>query len=114
MTLPIELLLAISLASQQVTENLLGPWVKKEYMRVAAIGITVGLTFAAWTIGMDGLEGLPAGKVAVLGVVAGLGSNVTHALLNRFAPSNKNNAVIGLLSKLKVEPPAPPSAGGGG
>ena len=107
MNLPIETLAVLSLVGQQVTENLLGLYVKKEWMKLAAIGVTIGLAFVGWQLDVDGLKGLDASKVAILGLLAGLGSNVTHALFSRFIPSSKGAPIAGLLGRLR--PPAPPT-----
>ena len=107
MNLSLETLGVLSLVGQQVTENLLGLHLKKEWMKLAAIGVTIGLAFVGWQLDVDGLKGLDAGKVAILGLLAGLGSNVTHALFSHFIPSSKGAPIAGLLEKMR--PPAPPA-----
>jgi hypothetical protein len=109
MNLPLEVLAALFLAGQQITENLLGPSVKGHWMRVAAIGITVGLTYLAWALEVEGLKGLPGEKVAMLGVLAGLGSNVFHAVLKKVAPSNTAAPLVTLLDFLRPPSPPPPA-----
>ena len=107
MNLPLEVLAALSLAGQQVTENLLGPYLKGHWARIGALGVTIGLAFAARELDIDGLKDLSSVRVLVLGLFAGLGANVTHALLNRFAPSNKGAPLATLLEHLR--PPTTPT-----
>jgi len=110
MNLPLELLAALSLAGQQVTENLLGGWFPKgAQMRLASIAVTIGLTFAAKELGLEGLAGSTPGQVAILGVFAGLGANVTHALFSRYAPVTKDSPLTDIVKKL-AQPNAPPPA----
>ena len=112
MNLPIELLLAISLAGQQISENLLSTLLTGPLMKLAAIGVSVGLTFGAWTMGIEGLARFSVEQVAVLGVFAGLGSNVMHAILARIAPSNTATPFVGVLANLrKNRTPRPPAPG---
>ena len=112
MTLPIELLLALSLIGQQVAENLFSPFVSGQWMRIVALAVCVGLTFGAQTLGLKGLEGFSPLQVAVLGIAAGLGSNVIHGLLARFAPGSNVAPLAGILTKLAnhTPPPAVPPA----
>ena len=102
MQLPIEILLALSMIGQQVTENLLGPIISGHLMRLAANLVTTGLAFAGWQLGLEGQNGLPPENVAILGALAGLQSNVVHALLARFAPANTSSPLIGLLSNIRL------------
>ena len=107
------ILLALSVVGQQVAENLFGTFVRGPAMRLVAIGSTVGLAIGAWHLGLEALAPYTLGKVVVLGVAAGLGSNVVHALLGRFAPG-ANDATLGTLVKNAMAPlpptiPKPPS-----
>ena len=102
MNLPTELLAALALAGQQVAENLFGPYLKGQLMRLTAIGITVGLAYGAWYMGLAGLSDLPAGKVGILGAFAGLGSNLVHGLMVRFAPASLQAPLAGMLARLRI------------
>lgn len=97
LNLPLELLLGLSLLSQQVTENLFGPFFGGPFMRLVALGVCVGLAFAAWYVGIFGPI-LPL-QVAVYGVIAGLGSNVLHGLLNMVAPDANRAPLAGLMKR---------------
>ena len=100
------------MAGQQVTENLLGPFLDGELMRVASIGVCVGLMFGAQSLGLTGLEGFTALQVAIMGVAAGLGSNQLHGVLERFAPASLKAPLAGILTRLAnrpTPPPAPPT-----
>ena len=111
MNLPLELLLALSLVSQQVTENLLGPFLSGHMMRLASIGVCVGLTFGAKELGLQDLQGFTPLQSTILGVMAGLGSNQLHALLQHFAPGNGAAPIAGILQRLagRAVPPQPGS-----
>ena len=97
MNLPVELLLTISLLGQQVSENLLSPFLSGRWMKLAAILMSVVLFFGAWVLDLNGAAVYTAVQVVVLGIFAGLGSNVVNGLLNRFAPTSKDAPLAGVL-----------------
>jgi hypothetical protein len=119
MNLPIEVLLAVSAIGARVAEELFGAYLKGTPMKLAAIGVTVGLTYGAWSLGLEGMADLSLRTVGVLGVFAGLGSPVVHGLLVRFAPASLRSPVTGVLARLRNNgtaapptaptPPTPPS-----
>ena len=91
---------ALSVAGQQVSENLLGPFFHAHLMRVAAIGVSIGLTFGARELGLLGLDGLTTVQTVVLGGFAGFGSSQVHALLAKVAPGNVSAPLGGILAKM--------------
>ena len=100
----IQYFLTLSLVSQQVTENVLGTLLQGPAMRLAALAVTVGLAFSAQALGLAGLEAYSPAKIIVLGVAAGLGSNVVHALVNQYAPGAKKATLLGFLAPTKPTP----------
>lgn len=108
MNLPIEFLLALSLLGQQVSENILGPFLNGALMRLAAIGVCMGMAFGAAELGFDALSGYTTVQTLVLGAFAGLGSNVIHGLLEANAPGANRAPLLGILSNLSIRArPAP-------
>lgn len=85
-------LAALSLISQQVTENLFGPFLSGPIMRVVALGVAVGLGYGAWTLGLFGP--IPMSQALVYGGISGLGSSVVHGLLNHFAPAANDSPLL--------------------
>ncbi len=111
MNLPIEFLLALSLLGQQVSENLLGTLISGTLMRLAAIGVCIGLAFGAGQLGFDALAGYTTLQTIVLGAFAGLGSNVLHGFLVRFAPGANSAPLLGFLGTLSIRSSPPPASG---
>lgn len=100
---PAEFLVAVSglaFVNQQVTENIFGPWLHAHLMRLASIGVGVGMAFGLQEIDLMGMGALPLSQTLVMGGLSGLGSNVVHALWERFAPGNTNAPVAGILANL--------------
>lgn len=103
MDIPLELLGAISLAGERVTEEFLGPFLTGRWMKLAAILACVGLAYGAWVVDLNGLAASSALQVLVLGVFAGLGSNLLHSFLVLWAPDSKKAPLAGVLKP--EEPP---------
>ena len=100
---PTEFLVAmtgLSVVNQQVVENVFGPFLHAHLMRVASIGTGVGLAFGVQELGLFNMDALTTMQTVTLGAISGLGSNVVHALWERFAPGSGNAPVLGILSKL--------------
>ena len=100
MSLPletIETLLVISPVSQQVTENLLGPFFSGPVMRLFSLGAAIGLTYGLGYLGVLGIDSYDPIHTLVLGVFAGLGSNVVHALLHKVAPDSNASPLAAIL-----------------
>ena len=100
---PTEFLVAItglSVVNQQVVENCFGPFLHAHLMRVAAIGTGVGLAFGVQQLGLFNMDALTTWQTVALGGISGLGSNVVHALWERFAPTSGDAPVVGILTNL--------------
>ena len=111
------LLAILTVAGQQAAEHLFGGLFSGGFMRYVAIGTTVGLAFVLKILAPDlGIPEFGWVETAVIGVLAGLGSNVFHGILSSRAPgANKGTLVDGFrslgtwLSRLAPQPPpAPP------
>ena len=99
---------ALSLAGQQVAEHLFGGFIHGAYMKYLAILTTVGLCYASWALGWGPILEWDAGRVGILGVVAGLGSNILDAVMGLVIPKAKGSTISKAAAAFLSRPSAPP------
>jgi len=95
--LPIELILIMSAISQQATEHLFGAFLDGYKIKFASLGMGVATAFGFYALNVQGMGAYTYTSVIALGVLSGLGSNVVHGLLNRFAPAANAKPLTGVV-----------------
>ena len=101
MNLPIETLLILAAVSQQASEHMLGSFLQGYQMKFASLGMGVVTAFVFWVLDLQGMAAYSYLSVAALGVLAGLGSNVVHGLIEKFTPAANAKPLLGVLAKPK-------------
>ena len=90
----------LTLAGQQAAQHLFGGYLHGSWMRYVAIGTTIGIAALCKTLALPFFPfDWPWVQVLALGLLAGLGANVFHALLPKGANDTTVSHSIG--KKLK-------------
>ncbi len=115
----LQLLAILTASGQQAAEQAFGAFFSGFWMRYLAIGTTVGLACALKVLAQYiGIPEYPWGATAVIGVLAGLGANAWHPLLDKLSGGKlSNDNTLGGVVKTIVtnssndnsRPPAPPA-----
>ena len=101
MNLPVETLLILAAISQQASEHLLGSFLQGYQMKFASLGMGVVTAFVFWALDLQGMAAYSVVSTAALGVMAGLGSNFVHGLIEKLAPAANAKPLLGVLAKPK-------------
>ena len=101
MTLPLETLLIVAMASQMATEHLFGSFLGGYKMKFASLGMGVAMAFVFWVLKLNGMESHSPVATFALGIMAGLGSNYLHGLVNKLASAGNAYPLSGVLHKSK-------------
>jgi hypothetical protein len=108
---------ALTLAGQQVAEHLFGGLIHGAQMKYLALLTTVAISYGVWALAWGPIADWDAIRVGVLGVFAGMGTNVLDGLVKRYAPAAKDatlsKAAATFLARAPASPrpPLPPSPG---
>lgn len=105
-------LTVLTLACRQLSEELLGAYLSGIKMKLAAILVTIGVAFGLRQLALD----VPSAQLPIpiygvwatliIGLMAGLGANFWHLLLDAFTRGSSSNDVT-LTGTLKPTPPTP-------
>jgi len=90
----------LSVAGEQTAEQLFGGLLKAQWMRLIALLVTIGLACGTKVLAQDlRLPEYGWGQTIIIGVIAGLGSNIWHGFIKQYLPGANKGTMSGSLAE---------------